>query len=143
MRLLVAGGSGDPVACEAEAEEGGVSRCFFEDHAPEGIRMCDGRIQAHHMIRQQVIRRLMAPARPHMMLDDELADMKRKLARALNDDRNLLPACKRHHDLWHNGRIKVSRSDLPPQLEDFSRDYALEFELDRMFGPLPESEAAA
>jgi hypothetical protein len=118
-----------------------VSRCFFHEFAPAGIRDCDGRVQNHHAIRQQTIRRLMAPARPHMMLDVELRQMKAALAQALRDPRNTLWACKRHHQLWHNGRIRVPRADVPEGLEEFAAEYELLFELDRMFG-VPEREAA-
>lgn len=117
-----------------------MSRCFFHPFAPKGIRDCDGRLQNHHAIKQQTIRRLMAPARPHMMLDDELRVIKAALAKALRDPRNSLSACKRHHALWHNGRIRVSRGDIPSELEDFAAEYELVFELDRQFGPLEGGE---
>ena len=111
-----------------------MSRCFFREFAPAGLRECDGKVQRHHMIRQQVIKRMLAPGRSHLMLDDELRDAKANLNRALNDPRNLLDVCKRHHDLWHVARICVSRGDVPDELEDFATDHGLEWELDRMFG---------
>lgn len=111
-----------------------MSRCFFHDFAPKGLRDCDGKVQRHHAIRAQVIRRMLAPGRAHLMLDDELRAAKAELNRALNDSRNLLDVCKRHHDLFHAARFAVPREGLPEGLEAFAVDFGLGWELDRQYG---------
>lgn len=117
-----------------------MSRCFFRQFAPDGLRECQGPTQRHHAIKQQTIRRLF-PRLPMFASDEEIRENKRRLNQALNDGRNHLMACKRHHDLHEQAKaIPVPREELPAVLELFAADYGLEYELERMFGPL-EKEA--
>jgi hypothetical protein len=111
-----------------------VSRCFFHDFAPPGLRDCDGRIQNHHAITQARIKDLLKPRRVHLMEDSELRERKALLSKALKDPRNRIDACVRHHQLWHNGRIVVPRDSIPSSLEQFAQDYELVWDLDRQFG---------
>lgn len=115
-----------------------MSRCFFHDHVPDGLRVCDGKVQSHHCLKQQTIKRLF-PRTSLRSTDEEIRENRALLARALKDSRNLLPACKRHHDLWHAGRLDVPREAVPEAVEAFAEDYGLAYELDRMFGPREEA----
>jgi len=117
-----------------------VSRCFFAQFAPRGLRECQGPPQKHHAIKQQTIRRLF-PRLPMFASDEEIRENKRRLNQALNDSRNLIVCCKRHHDLHEQAKaIPVPREELPEGLELFASDYGLEYELERQFG-VPVKEA--
>jgi hypothetical protein len=81
------------------------------------------------------------PAVADVRDDEEVRENKRRLAAAQNDDRDLLWACKRHHDLHEKAkRIPVPREELPEAVELFAADYGLAYELERQFGPLEGGE---
>jgi hypothetical protein len=113
-----------------------VSRCFFHDFAPAGLRECYGPVQAHHAIKEQTIRRLF-PKPPLYATDEEIRELKKRQREAERDPRVLLNVCKRHHDAWHSHRrdeFSLTRDDLPEGLELFAAEHGLEHELDRQFG---------
>jgi hypothetical protein len=117
-----------------------MSRCFFREFAPAGLRECQGPMQRHHVIKKQTIKRLF-PQLPMFATDEEVRENKRRLAAAQKDDRDLLWACKRHHDLHEKAkRIPVPREELPEAVELFAADYGLVYELERQFGPLEGGE---
>lgn len=84
---------------------------------------CDGRIQLHHLVPQQRIKREHKAA---------VAAYRRggpkpwALGRMLADERNLVPLCKRHHELVEQHLLEI---DVPAEAWLFAA------ELDRLCGP--------
>lgn len=74
-----------------------------------------GRLDVHHVVPQQVIKR--------EVHEEDVRE-------ALLDERNLIPMCRRHHELYENRRFRFTREELPASVEAFARDEALEWWLD-------------
>lgn len=77
----------------------------------QGPDDCDGRLDPHHLVPQQQIKN--AVNGPH-------------LQPALADPRNLVPACRYHHERWHNRRFTIPASAVPAATWEFAMEYALE-----------------
>jgi hypothetical protein len=95
-----------------------VSKAFRGRDVPERLRECDGVMDAHHCLRKNRLKQEV----PMGLLAD-----------ALNDRRNGIPACRRHHDLLENAHVRLFRSDLPAEVHEFARDFGLEGWLDRYY----------
>jgi len=105
--------------------------CFGNGHGP-----CAGRIDRHHVIPKGRIKAaLKTKAYRQGWSKRQLAEAIRV---AVEDERVIAPACRRHHELWHNARYRVPRSALPLEVEQFAKDYGLMSSLDRDY----EQEAA-
>ena len=82
---------------------------------------CSGPLDLHHWISKHTLKvRISVSGERHA-----------EISRALTDDRNLSVLCRTHHERFHNKRFYVKRSELPPAVEDFARDFGLEAWLDR------------
>lgn len=92
-------------------------RCSLADET------CDGRVEAHHIITRQTLRRLA-----------ELGLLTGELELALGDDRNGLALCASHHHRVERGSITLTRDDLPEVVEGFAEDYGCAAELDAKYG---------
>lgn len=71
---------------------------------------CDGRLEEHHLIPQQRIKREHKSA---VAAHRRGGPQPWGLARALGDRRNLVRICKRHHELVTNHILWLEREDLP------------------------------
>lgn len=94
--------------------------CWLKAFAPDVP--CDGRMEAAHLIRAQLIRREVSR--------DRLIVWTPAVWR---------PACHRHHLLLDSARtLKIPRSALPPETEQWGADHGLTYWLDREYGPLEQ-----
>jgi hypothetical protein len=91
--------------------------CFFAALPDAGA--CDGPTDPHHLVRVQHLRQ---------EYRDDWQAMRR-------DDRNIVPACRAHHEAFHALRLPVPREALPDALAGFLADYPLlERHADRDYG---------
>lgn len=90
------------------------------------LQSCDGRTDCHHLIPKRMLRREFQTA---LVLNA-----------LLEDARNGIPTCRRHHDQLESAAIKLARWELPVGVEQFAADVDLGWWLDRTFG---ERERAA
>ena len=90
-----------------------ADKCWLAPFAGDG---CDNggrpQLDPHHLIPQQDIK---------AVIDDEGT-----LEAALADERNIVPACRRHHDNWHARNFGVAQGRLPESVFAFAADYGLE-----------------
>src|SRR5690349_21051516 len=93
--------------------------CFLRQFAPEGLRECDGPVDRHHVVSQQAIKRTY-PRLPSYATDREVQVRKAAMNSALRDDRNLVMACRRHHELFHNARFEVPEDGWPVSVRQFA-----------------------
>jgi hypothetical protein len=74
---------------------------------------CSGRVDPHHLIKQQDLRRERIPK-------DEW-----------NDPRILRPVCRAHHGVIHSHSFHLFKQQLPPSVLEYAREHGLERLLDR------------
>lgn len=105
--------------------------CYLRQFAGPGLRECDGPIQSHHVVKQQTIKRNFPPV-SSLAPDEVVRRRKRELAAALKDSRNLVRACKRHHDIlhWPNG-FSVPSGRWPDSVRAFAEEHGLGWALER------------
>ena len=96
---------------------GGTRLC-----AMRGRGGCDGRLDAHHLIRQQVLRRK-APEEARM------------------DPRVGVALCDRHHTLVTRAMVRLRRDEVPAQAWAFAAQYDLRDELERELAEYHEERA--
>jgi hypothetical protein len=84
----------------------------------DGLLDCDGVWDRHHLIRKNRLRQELA---------SEVAQL------AVEDDRNLVTTCRRHHELVERALVRLHRDELPDQIEAFATDFRLEGWLDRYY----------
>lgn len=58
------------------------------------------------------------------------------LAGILEDPRNGVLVCRRHHDMVEGPQLTILRNELPPRVFDFAEEYGLGGWLDRYFPPV-------
>lgn len=63
--------------------------------------------------------------------DEVVRRRKRDLEAALRDTRNLVSACRRHHDLYHGARFQVPADRWPVSVRMFASEYGLMWVLER------------
>lgn len=96
--------------------------CFLKQFAGPGLRECDGPVQKHHVVKQQTIKRQF-PAVSSLAPDEVVRRRKRELAAALKDTRNLVSACKRHHDILHSANgFSVAAERWPDSVREFAEE---------------------
>jgi len=96
---------------------------------------CDGRMQKAHLVRQQVIYREL---RTKLTNGGTTVNGARETAW---DNRAWRPACYRHHTMLDQSRtLRVPRSAIPEDTEQYAEGLGLGWWLDREYGPV---EAAA
>lgn len=120
-----------------------VDPCFFSGRMGE----CSGRLDKHHVIKAQRIRRRF-PFGAVVMEDGTVVPATRLTVRSdaltsltsiLRDRRNLKDACRFHHDNWHWSRFSFPYEDLPPEVIEFAEQYGLVSELERAYAPRQEA----
>lgn len=97
---------------------------------------CAGRLEWHHVIKQQRLRRefkygafeiptwqLTAASEQVWSPAHRYADPDLSLDSILGDTRNRIFLCSHHHELVTNGRVKV---ELPDSVWEFAREFGLE-----------------
>ena len=96
--------------------------CFFAAYGP-----CDGRLIRGHLIPKQRVKR-----------EAKAADVW--------DARCWVPCCGGptgiggHHGMLDGGKIRLTRAELPPAVEEFAAEYGLVWSLQRDYpGPLGEA----
>lgn len=89
------------------------------------LRDCDGPLDPHHLVTQQQIKKVVRGIDARGF--------------RLNDERNIVPVCRRHHDLYHGCRLRIPREALPAGVEDFAAELGLEWWLERQYGSLVEA----
>lgn len=92
-------------------------RCVLADET------CDGRLEGHHIITQQRLRKL--AERGHLTGD---------LREAIADTRNGIALCRSHHHRVERGSLSLSRDDLPEPIEAFAEDFGCGAELSDRYG---------
>lgn len=107
---------------------------------------CGGRIDPHHLIREQTLRRLFPhgaldrPGSPRRTATPKLLPERMSglivvsLTQILRDQRNIIPVCREHHNGFHapNG-FTVQFSELPLQAIEFAELYGIRHELEREY----------
>lgn len=101
-----------------------IARTLATRDVPAGLLNCDGPWDRHHLIRKNRLRQELA---------DEVAEL------AVQDDRNLVTTCRRHHELVERALVRLHRDELPEQIEAFAADFRLEGWLDRYYPPRAEA----
>lgn len=98
--------------------------CFLMDWPAVGD--CDGRLQDHHLVKQQAIRRrwrtLNAAFRRGM------GPRPWALGKALGDRRLQIRVCKRHHDMLESRELHLSHDSLAYWAQQAVDEYGLEAE---------------
>ena len=89
--------------------------------AMRGRGDCDGHLDAHHLVRQQVLNR--------------------KAPEARMDARIGVPLCDRHHTLVTRAMIRLRRDEVPAQAWAAAADYAIRDELERELAEYHEARA--
>lgn len=114
-----------------------ANRCFLEGRGP-----CDGRIDPHHLIPQGRIKREY-PRGVWRLATGELVKANRQttgpfgnvarvtLGMLLEDRRNLISVCRRHHDQLHWKRERIELPDLPAEAHEFARELGMMWSLER------------
>lgn len=88
------------------------------DYSP-GLLTCAGELDGHHVgIRKNRLKQQLSPD----VVDE-----------ALNDPRNGVLVCRRHHDLLERGLVVLRRDELPARVFEFAREWELEGWLSRYF----------
>lgn len=148
-RLLVARREAQIEAWRSGQCESGDARNWV----PSSLLDCDGPLDGHHVgLSKQWLKREF----PHGVIDTEPVepgvlyallpgthDAYRRLPELLNDSRNGILACRRHHDLIERHLIVVRRGDLPSSVEEFAAGLGgrAVARLDRDFGQRGEAAA--
>jgi len=83
-----------------------------------GQHVCEGPMDAHHVIRRMTVRNVVAEE------DREAASW---------DARNGVPICRSGHGFVTTGTIKIPREFLPSQVWAFAGDYDILWVLEKMF----------
>lgn len=113
---------------------------------PSSHLHCDGPLDAHHVLPKRLLKRVF----PHGVyfaegdgwrrtMPDQVGDYSietgaaRSLGDLLNDGRNGIPVCRRHHDLIENCAINLSRGELPHEVEEFAAELGLRWYLERTY----------
>lgn len=116
---------------------------------PPGLLDCAGQLDGHHLLPKRVLKRergsggvrLAATTRalytgtPSREVEYEAVT----IGALLNDGRDGVPACRRHHDLVERALVRIRRAELPRQVEEFAAEIGLGWYLEREFGPCPAS----
>ena len=95
-------------------------KCFAAHLPGKDAGECSGRLDPHHVLSQQRIKK-------------ELGVEKHYLA----DRRNIVPLCRFHHAQFHDGPLRFKRHELPSSVEEFAREFGLEWALDHAYGRRP------
>lgn len=82
---------------------------------------CDGILDGHHLVRKST-------------LTTELGLSKADGGAVLNDGRNGVFACRRHHDLIEGCAVRLERGELPMVVDEFAAAHGLGWWLDRTYG---------
>lgn len=109
-------------------------RCWLSDHirAKErahpvdyspGLKVCDGPMDVHHIFKKQRLKRECTWADPAT------------LVLILEDGRNGMVVCRRHHDLLERALVVLRRGELPVEFEEFVDDLELDGWASRYWGP--------
>lgn len=113
--------------------------------------LCDGVKDGHHVV---IPKRLLKYEFPHgavlydadagvwrkidprVVYERETDPPRRTLGELMNDGRNGVPVCRRHHDMVEGRQLVIRRDELPPEAVEFSTELGLEWYLDsRVFDP--------
>lgn len=126
---------------------GDVDRCA--GWIPGGLLRCDGPLDGHHLLSKSWLKREF----PHGAIDTEPVekgvlyallpgthDAYRRLPDLLNDPRNGILACRRHHDLIERASVQLRAAELPRCVFEFAAELGDRAvgRLERDFGPLPD-----
>jgi hypothetical protein len=117
---------------------------------PVKLLSCDGQLDGHHVgLSKSWLKRefpagtatLLVSIGPRYKDDTVSALCERSLADLLNDPRNGVCACRRHHDMLEAHLIVVHRGDLPEHIEEFAAELGPKAvaRLERDFGRVPVS----
>jgi hypothetical protein len=99
-------------------------RRYPHDYSP-GLLTCDGIMDCHHLIRKNRLkqeRRLIEASG-------------RALEKVLEDPRNGVLVCRRHHDLLERALVVLRREELPVRVFEFASELGLEGWLERYYLP--------
>lgn len=123
---------------------------------PWGMVMCDGGIDAHHLAPKRLLKRefphgvyIGCMGECYALKDDRPFEVPeavrevignpegrvRSLADLLNDGRNGVLGCRRHHDMVESAEVKIRRGELPAEFVEFATELGLDWFLSsRAFG---------
>jgi hypothetical protein len=104
---------------------------------PSGLLRCDGQVDGHHLIGKNRIKQELPSGTmgPYLMVDrDPPKEVPgRSLGEILNDGRNGVPACRRHHDLVERALVRIAREELPAEVFEFAAELGLGGWLERYY----------
>ena len=101
--------------------------CCFWGHG-----RCVGRVQKHHVIPRQELRKRHAGATHSQQLRLDPPELK-PLRTWIADERNIVGLCFHHHQQLTNARIYLRRSMLPSGIDDFASETGLDWFLVKHF----------
>jgi hypothetical protein len=95
--------------------------------------------QLHHIIPRAAIKRERSKVNLRVQRFEEITEAEAKListpiSRIFDDSRNLVKLTKREHERHHTGTLRLDRSKLPSEIEEFAAWYGLEAALDHELG---------
>jgi hypothetical protein len=98
--------------CEGIADRDGAD-CWVRRNVPMDpeLRLCDGKLDGHHVLPKQWLKG-----------NVRLPYSEQTPASVLNDSRNGILVCRRHHDLLENARIALDVEALPPCVVEFAQE---------------------
>jgi hypothetical protein len=108
------------VFCHGIADRDGAD-CFVRRNVPmdPSLRACDGALDGHHLLAKQWLKREFSP--DLWVLCGDFHEL-RTIEVVLNDSRNGILACRRHHDLIENARVVLSAESLPGCVFEFAAE---------------------
>lgn len=111
-----------------------------------GLLTCAGELDGHHLIRKNRLKQeyphgaffesdkahpVLLTSNPELVTHSGIS-----LGGILEDPRNGILVCRRHHDMVEGGQVTILRDELPPRVFDFAEEYGLAGWLDRYFPPI-------
>lgn len=130
--------------CQGIADRDGAD-CWVRRNVslpPEALS-CDGQLDGHHVLPKQWLKsefsRLRVIPTRDVLGAATLSDW-------LNDPRNGILVCRRHHDLLENARIAIDPESLPPCVVEFAAELGeralarLQQLTNQRYEPTPEGE---
>lgn len=125
---------------------GQVETGCHRDWIPGGLLDCDGRMDAHHLLAKQWLKRefpngawALYPVGDGAWVepDEEGGDWHWPLGAILSDPRLGILACRRHHDLLERALLRIHREELPARTFDFAAELGprAEARLERDYRP--------
>lgn len=139
-RLLAARRAATIERWRTEGSDCAPDRCA--GWVPGGLLRCDGVLDGHHLgLSKQWLKSWHATQTravgPIDLYGEPVEDQDFALANLLNDSRNGVLACRRHHDMLEHAVIVVRRADLPESVEGFAAELGTKAvaRLERDYGP--------